>query len=632
MPSNTSLSTPVTPKKVLSVIHNIPKRMKSAQFQTPRRARGKENVPQGMQNPPPGTCAPTKGPNDDKWAPKDGMTIIKIWVPSTADIWKMKVPEAVALDDFLLRVERKVGFAVTFSALAKLNKLSKAVTRPAVRMLPVVSEACKSYMISRHGVEHLDKSTASHENFSSTTEALSLEAQGKGEAELEAKRISDAIDEELQRQAKAEKRGPKPIKLLLLGQSESGKSTTLKNFQLMNSPKAFRAERASWRAVIQLNVVRSIRIILDVMSDAQAFANSPPSSFSDSSDSSHGELLPTLSAEHLKLRMRLSPLAQVERALIRKLTPDGSGEYEATQLVNPSHTDRMRVVGKEVAVNSQFPWKGVFNRLASTVRGSFDGDGIDWDDPDDPAHVLHACLDDITTLWNDPTIKQLLEAQRVRLEDMPGFFLDSLPRVTSLRYVPTDDDILRARLKTLGVTEHRFTIREGMAGPSRNLRIYDVGGQRSLRAAWAPFFDDVNAIIFLAPMSAFDQVLAEDENVNRVEDSVLLWKSICSNQLLGKTNMILFLNKVDIFMAKLKAGIQFGKFIISYGNRPNDYESTSMYLRRKFGQIHKEFSPQARTFYCHFTSVTDTKSTATILADVQDTILMANLKSLRMTT
>ena len=38
-------------------------------------------------------------------------------------------------------------------------------------------------------------------------------------AEAEAKRISDAIDEELQRQAKAEKRGPKTIKILLLGGS-----------------------------------------------------------------------------------------------------------------------------------------------------------------------------------------------------------------------------------------------------------------------------------------------------------------------------------------------------------------------------------------------------------------------------
>ena len=29
------------------------------------------------------------------------------------------------------------------------------------------------------------------------------------------------------------------------------------------------------------------------------------------------------------------------------------------------------------------------------------------------------------------------------------------------------------------------------------------------RHAWYPYFDDINAIIFLAPISAFDQVLAE---------------------------------------------------------------------------------------------------------------------------
>ncbi|KAI0711310.1 G-protein alpha subunit [Earliella scabrosa] len=464
--------------------------------------------------------------------------------------------------------------------------------------------------------------------------------QARMAAEAEAKRISDAIDEELQRQAKAEKRAPKPVKILLLGQSESGKSTTLKNFQLMNTPKAFRAERASWRAVVHLNVVRSIRIILDAMADAQLqqyhinaspIRTHPP----DLSRSPSGSSLSTryrhspLTAEHLKLKLRLAPLVQVEEALIRRLTPAGSGELEATQLrAYGSHADRARALEKEVAVNSQFAWKGVFNKMLS--RNS--GDDADYNDPDDPSRILHACAEDMITLWSDPTIKAMLCSQGIRLEDMPGFFLDSLERVTHPKYVPTDDDILRARLKTLGVSEHRFTIKEGHAGGMRGeLRIYDVGGHRSLRAAWAPFFDDMNAILFLAPLSGFDQVLAEDETVNRLEDSVLLWKSICSNPLLGKTNLILFLNKIDIFAAKLKAGIRFGQYIISYGNRPNDYDSTSAYMRRKFGQIHKEYSPQARKFYCHFTAVTNTKTTSEVLVNIQEMIIMSNLKSINLT-
>ncbi|KAI0674434.1 G-alpha-domain-containing protein [Trametes maxima] len=471
-------------------------------------------------------------------------------------------------------------------------------------------------------------------------------------AEAEAKKISDAIDEELQRQAKAEKRGPKPVKILLLGQSESGKSTTLKNFQLMNTPKAFRAERASWRAVVHLNVVRSIRVIVEAMSETQAYhastyssPNTPvrthaPDLFRSPSGSSLSRDArfqhPPLTAEHLKLKLRLSPLVQVEETLIRKLTPAGSGEMEATQLLcmssGGSHAERVRALDRELAVNSQFAWKGVFHKMIG--RTSQDGEA-DAGDPDDPSLVLHACAEDMITLWDDPVIKALLRAQGIRLEDMPGFFLDCIERVTHPKYVPTDDDILRARLKTLGVSEHRFTIKEVFAGGiSRDLRIYDVGGHRSLvrlRAAWAPFFDDMNAILFLAPLSGFDQVLAEDESVNRLEDSVLLWKSICSNPLLGKTNLILFLNKIDIFKAKLRAGIQFGQYIISYGNRPNDYDNTSAYMRRKFGQIHREYSPQARTFYCHFTSVTDTKSTSEVLVNIQESIIHANLKSISLT-
>jgi hypothetical protein len=60
--------------------------------------------------------------------------------------------------------------------------------------------------------------------------------------------------------------------------------------------------------------------------------------------------------------------------------------------------------------------------------------------------------------------------------------------------------------------------------------IYDVGGARNQRQAWAPFFDDVNALIFLAPISAFDQVLVEEPDVNRVEDSLLLWRSVVSSK------------------------------------------------------------------------------------------------------
>lgn len=155
-------------------------------------------------------------------------------------------------------------------------------------------------------------------------------------------------------------------------------------------------------------------------------------------------------------------------------------------------------------------------------------------------------------------------------------FLNDVERVATTEYEPSDDDIVRARLRTMGVQEHRFLFERGTSSSSpspsassspafalvpasspahpkptltstalsllgaesgHEWLMYDVGGTRSLRAAWAPFFDDVNAIIFLAPISAFDEKLAENPRVNRLEDSFLLWKAVVANKLLCKTQV-----------------------------------------------------------------------------------------------
>jgi len=247
--------------------------------------------------------------------------------------------------------------------------------------------------------------------------------------------------------------------------------------------------------------------------------------------------------------------------------------------------------------------------------------------PNDAGVILNACSEDIIKLWNDPTVKALLKAQKVRLEDMGGFFLDSIERVTALRYVPTDDDILRTRLKTLGISEHRFTLEAGNM-ISHDWRIFDVGGARSVRAAWVPYFDNnLDAIIFLAPISGFDEVLLEDPSVNKLEDSILLWKHIISHPLLQNTQIVLFLNKCDLLRTKLAAGAKFSHSVVSYGERPNNYESITSYLRKKFAVLHKHQSPRTRVFYCHFTSVIDTKATHHILTNVKDMVIRQSLQT-----
>ncbi|KAJ7787141.1 guanine nucleotide binding protein, alpha subunit [Mycena olivaceomarginata] len=451
--------------------------------------------------------------------------------------------------------------------------------------------------------------------------------------EKEEKEISDSIDEQLSREKALEKKGPRPVKILLLGASFRANGAVHADFQLMYDPKAFRVERTSWRGIVQLNVVRSIHVILDVITRAQ---NRRPTTGEDAVPDS-----PVVDDDLAALKMRLSPLIRVEEILMQRLIPIGPDKSDAArlaQLTNIPYSELPRNVNREVAVHSANPWKDVFKRLVGSDNESFDSEkAIDWEDPTDPGVVLHALAEDMKALWNNRTVQGLLERQNLRLQEAAGFFLDCLDEVTSLKYMPSDGTtvsrLLKVRSLHLDSPAPPNTSVGGMTGSiSRDWRIYDVGGHRSLVTAWAPYFDDmqvravnkhisVHSIIFLCPISAFDQVLAEEPRVNRLADSVNLWTTIVSNKLLSNTNIILFLNKIDIMKSKLESGIKLVDYVNSYAKRPNDLENASNYLRKKFAGIMRENSPTPRVFYCHMTTVTDRKSTQIILANIKDMLM-----------
>lgn len=87
----------------------------------------------------------------------------------------------------------------------------------------------------------------------------------------------------------------------------------------------------------------------------------------------------------------------------------------------------------------------------------------------------------------------------------PASFLDDLARLGRKDYMPTEQDILRTRVKTTGIVEVHFSFK------NLNFKLFDVGGQRSERKKWIHCFEDVTAIIFCVAMSEYDQVLHEDE-------------------------------------------------------------------------------------------------------------------------
>ena len=103
----------------------------------------------------------------------------------------------------------------------------------------------------------------------------------------------------------------------------------------------------------------------------------------------------------------------------------------------------------------------------------------------------------------------------------PSFFTDAL-RIGAQNYLPTENDVLRARVKTKGITETKFTVGQlqYVTSPQSlhltttlcRIHMFDVGGQRSERKKWIHCFESVTSIIFCTALSEYDQVLLEEKN------------------------------------------------------------------------------------------------------------------------
>ncbi|KAI6227591.1 Guanine nucleotide-binding proteinG(I) subunit alpha [Aphelenchoides fujianensis] len=150
-------------------------------------------------------------------------------------------------------------------------------------------------------------------------------------------------------------------------------------------------------------------------------------------------------------------------------------------------------------------------------------------------------------LCNDRGLQECVGRSReYQLNDSARYYLNALDRISLPEYVPTQDDVLRTRVKTTGVAEHNFEYND------YSFRIFDVGGQRSERKKWIHCFDNVTAILFCVALSEYDLVLDEDQETNRMHESIHLFDSICNNKWFVSTSIILFLNKKDLFEEKIR--------------------------------------------------------------------------------
>merc|ERR1711971_143360 len=82
------------------------------------------------------------------------------------------------------------------------------------------------------------------------------------------------------------------------------------------------------------------------------------------------------------------------------------------------------------------------------------------------------------------------------------------------------------------------------------------------------FFDNTAAIIFVAALSGYNQLLWEDNRNNRMREAIGLFRGIVNLDVFKGSHVILFLNKCDLFEKKV------GKYLVAEHFKDYDGKET----------------------------------------------------------
>ncbi|XP_072310821.1 guanine nucleotide-binding protein G(q) subunit alpha-like [Eucyclogobius newberryi] len=215
----------------------------------------------------------------------------------------------------------------------------------------------------------------------------------------------------------------------------------------------------------------------------------------------------------------------------------------------------------------------------------------------------------IAKVWNDHGVQMCYERRReFQISDNAKYFLSDLGRISAHSYIPTIQDVLRVRVPTTGITEYLFDF------PPAIFRMVDVGGQRSERRKWIHCFENVTSIVFLAALNEYDQHLYENENDNRLQESVALFQTVLSYPWFVESSTILFLNKTDLLEEKI-AQSHLTTYFPEYRGPSCNAEEAKKFIRQMFVDRHRS---RIKPLYTHYTCATDTGNIKKVFKCVKD--------------
>ncbi|EGG16615.1 hypothetical protein DFA_07593 [Cavenderia fasciculata] len=220
----------------------------------------------------------------------------------------------------------------------------------------------------------------------------------------------------------------------------------------------------------------------------------------------------------------------------------------------------------------------------------------------------------ITAIWKDPAVQQLYSIHRneIQLPDVAKYCLENVDRIASDSYVPSKQDILNCLQRTTSTKESEFIV------DSAKLNLFDFGGKRKERRQWFQHFEGTKAVVFCAALSDYNITLIEDQAINRLEDTIQLWKEVLVNPAFKHVPIFLLLTKQDIFREKLGRD-PLEKYFSDYTGG-DDFQKGVEHIRNLFFRE----TPKGLLVVAHVCTATSTENIKTVFDSIRKSIVNIN--------
>ncbi|KAF8901464.1 heterotrimeric G protein alpha subunit B [Gymnopilus junonius] len=225
--------------------------------------------------------------------------------------------------------------------------------------------------------------------------------------------------------------------------------------------------------------------------------------------------------------------------------------------------------------------------------------------------------DAIHTLWHDPAIQAVIRrSNEFDMNDSAIYYFSTIDRLALPGYLPTDQDILRCRFETTGISETSFVVGDVM------YKFFYPGAQRGERKKWIHQFENVTAVVFAVNLADYDEMPC-DKSTTHLQEAISDFDSICNSKWLSQTSFILLFNHTDHFADKLPHTP-----LGDYFRGGNDSDAALDYLLHRFVSLNQ--SSAQRQIYIHYYCSNDPQKVGSILSSIQDILLQLDLRRRRL--